>query len=140
MDDAKLALLLARARIGIGLSAVATPGLCARVLSGRPTTGIEPLLARMLGARDVTLGLGTVIALDRGAPVRGWLEGSAVSDVADCVSCLLARSRMSPRAFAGTMVLGSSSAALGIYLSRRLDPAPPAHPHQPEAAMTGHPE
>jgi hypothetical protein len=47
---------------------------------------------------------------------------------------------MSPRAFAGTMVLGSSSAALGIYLSRRINPAPPAHPHQPEAAMTGHPE
>lgn len=140
MDDANIALLLARARIGIGVAAVLAPGFAARALGGRPATGIEPLLARMLGARDLTLGLGTVIALDRGAPVRGWLEGSAASDTVDFVSCLLARSRMSRGAFLGTAVLGSGSAALGAYLSRRLDPAPPAHPHQPEAVITGHPE
>jgi hypothetical protein len=140
MDDANLALLLARARIGIGLAAVAAPGLASRVLSGRPASGIEPLLARMLGARDVTLGLGTAIALERGAPVRGWLEASAVSDAADCVSSLLAQSRMSKRAFAATVALAAGSALTCGYLARRLDPAPPAHPHQPEAVMTGHPE
>jgi hypothetical protein len=140
MDDARAALLMSRARIAIGLIAVAAPGLAARVLSGRAETGIEPLLARMLGARDLTLGLGTVIALDRGAPVRGWLEASAFSDAADFVSSLLSRSRMSVRAFAGTMALASGSAALGAFLSRRLDPAPSAQPHQPEAVTTGHPE
>jgi hypothetical protein len=140
MDDARTALLLARARIAIGLSAVVAPGLAARVLSGRRASGVEPLLARMLGARDLTLGLGTVIALDRGAPVRGWIEASAFSDAADFVSSLLSRSRMSTRAFAGTMALASGSAALGAFLSRRLDPAPPPHPHQPEAVITGHPE
>lgn len=140
MDDAKLALLLARGRIAIGLAAVAVPGLAARALSGSRASGVEPLLARMLGARDLTLGLGTVIALDRGAPVRGWLEASAFSDTADFVSSLLARSRMSTCAYAGTLALASGSAALGAVLSRRLDPAPPAHPHQPEAVITGHPE
>jgi hypothetical protein len=140
MDEAQVALLLARARIAIGLTAAALPGLSARVLSGRAASGIEPLLARMLGARDVTLGLGTVIALDRGAPVRGWIEASAFSDAADFISSLLSRSRMSTRAFAGTMALASGSAALGAFLSRRLDPGPPAHPHQPEGVITGHPE
>jgi hypothetical protein len=140
MDDAKAALLLARARIAIGLTAVAAPGLAARVLSGRRATGVEPLLARMLGARDLSLGLGTVIALDRGAPVRGWIEASAFSDAADFVSSLFSRSRMSTPAFTGTMALACGSAALGAVLSRRLDPAPPAHPHQPEAVITGHPE
>ena len=140
MDDAKLALGLARARIAIGLAAVMAPGLAARALSGRPASGIEPPLARMLGARDLALGLGTVIALDRGAPVRGWLEASALSDTADFASCLLAKSRMSPRAFAATAALGGGSAAFGVFLSRRLDPAPPAQPHQPEAVITGHPE
>ena len=140
MDDAKAALLLARARIAIGLTAVAAPGLAARALSGRRATGVEPLLARMLGARDLTLGLGTVIALDRGAPVRGWIEASAFSDAADFVSSLLSRSRMSTPAFTGAMALAAGSAALGAVLSRRLDPAPPAHPHQPEAVITGHPE
>jgi hypothetical protein len=140
MDDAKLALTIARGRIAIGLAAVIVPGLASRALSGRKAEGIEPLLARMLGARDLTLGLGAVIALDRGAPVRGWIEGAAVSDTVDAVASLLARKRMSPRAFTGTLALASGSAALGGYLSRRLDPPPPAHPHQPEAVITGHPE
>jgi hypothetical protein len=140
MDDAKLALTIARGRIAIGIAAVIVPGLASRALSGRKAEGIEPLLARMLGARDLTLGLGAVIALDRGAPVRGWIEGAAVSDTVDAVASLLARKRMSPRAFTGTFALASGSAALGGYLSHRLDPPPPAHPHQPEAVITGHPE
>jgi hypothetical protein len=139
MDDASVALLLGRARIAIGAAAVLAPGLASRALSGRSASGIEPLLARMLGARDVMLGLGTVIALDRGAPVRGWIEASAASDVADCLSSLLARQRMRSFAFTATLALASGSAALGGYLSSRLDPAPPAHPHQPEAVITGHP-
>jgi hypothetical protein len=140
MDDAKLALAIARGRIAIGLAALVAPGLASRALSGRKAEGIEPLLARMLGARDLTLGLGAVIALDRGAPVRGWTEGAAVSDTVDAVASLLAKGRMSPRAFTATVALASGSAALGGYLSRRLDPAPPAHPHQPEAVITGHRE
>jgi hypothetical protein len=140
MDDATVALTAARARIAIGLAAVVAPGLASRALTGRKAAGIEPLLARMLGARDLTLGLGAVIALDRGAPVRGWIEGAAVADIVDAVASLLAKKRMRPRAFTGTVVLASGSAALGAYLSRRLDPPPPAHPHQPEAVITGHPE
>jgi hypothetical protein len=140
MDDAKIALALARGRIGFGIAAVVFPGLTARLLGGRKATGVEPLLARMVGARDLTLGLGAVIALDRGAPVRGWIEGAAVSDAVDAAASLLAKKRMSPRAFRATIALASGSAALGVYLSRRLDPPPPAHPHQPEAVITGHPE
>jgi hypothetical protein len=140
MDDAQLALLLARARIGIGVAAMGVPGLGARALSGRSAAGLEPPLIRMLGARDLALGLGTVIALDRGAAVRGWLEASALADTADCVSSLLGRSRLASRAFAVNLVLAGGSAAAGVYLSRRLDPAPPAHPNQPEAVITGHPE
>jgi hypothetical protein len=140
MDDAKLAILAARCRIALGVAAVLAPGLAARVMGGRRGShGIGPLFARMLGARDVALGLGTVIALDRGAPVRGWLEGSALADTADCVSCVMAREEIPPIAFGAAAGLGGVSAILGIFLSRRLDPAPPAHPGQPEAVATGHP-
>jgi hypothetical protein len=45
----------------------------------------------MVGARDLGLGLGVLLALDRGAPVRGWLEASAVVDGIDAGACLLAR-------------------------------------------------
>jgi hypothetical protein len=139
MDDAKLAMLAARCRITLGAAAALAPGLAARVMGGRRgSDGVGPLFARMLGARDVALGLGTVIALDRGAPVRGWLEGSALADTADCVSCVMDRKEMPATAFAAAAGLGAVSAILGIFLSRRLDPAPPAHPGQPEAVATGH--
>lgn len=140
MEDATLAIFAARGRIAFGAAAVVAPGLAARVMGGRRGShGIAPLFARMLGARDIALGLGTVIALDRGAPVRGWLEGSALADAADSVACVAAREDMSPGAFRATLGLAATSAILGIFLSRRLDPAPPPHPGQPEAIATGHP-
>ena len=139
MDDAALAMSVARGRIAIGLAAVVSPRLATRVMSRRRApAGVAPLFARMLGARDVALGLGTVIALDRGAPVRGWLEGSALADAADCVAALLARDQMSPLAFRATAGLGGASALIGAFLSRRLDPPPSPHPGQPEAVVTGH--
>jgi len=141
VQDAALAMSVARIRIAIGLAAVVSPRLAVRALSGRRADdSVGPLFARMLGARDVALGLGTVIALDRGAPVRGWLEGSALSDAVDCVACLRAREDMAPLAWRGAAGLGAAAAAAGIFLSRRLDPPPPAQPGQPEAVATGHPE
>ncbi|MGI8412683.1 MAG: hypothetical protein ACR2QA_09350 [Solirubrobacteraceae bacterium] len=139
MDDVTLVMSVARGRIALGVAAVVAPGLAARVMGGRRTSdGIAPLFARMLGARDIALGLGTVIALDRGKPVRGWLEGSALADVADCVACALAREDISPGACKAGAGLGAASAILEVFLSRRLDPTPPPHPGQPEAVATGH--
>jgi hypothetical protein len=139
MQDAKVALSVARLRIAFGVAAVLAPGLTGRVMGGRrPSDAIAPLFARMLGGRDIALGLGTVIALDRGKPVRGWLEASALADTVDCVSCVLARKDMSPTAFRGATGLGAGAAIAGVFLSRRLDPPPPAQPGQPEAVATGH--
>lgn len=141
MDDATVALSLARGRIAFGATALLAPRLAARVMgAGRTPRGVTPLLARMLGGRDIALGLGTVIALDRGTPVRGWLEGSALADGVDCLACLLARTELPPNVVRATVSLGGASAIAGIFLSRRLDPPPPAHPGQPEAIATGHPD
>jgi hypothetical protein len=100
--------------------------------------GIKTLI-RMLGGRDVVLGLGVVIALDRGAPVRGWLEAGAVADIVDLVACVLARDEMPRSAYLNTVALAGGSALAGLWLSRRLDPAPAADPGHPEAVVTGHP-
>jgi hypothetical protein len=139
MDDAALAIALARARIAIGASAVLAPRLAARAMGGRSgVDGVAPVFARMLGARDIALGLGTVIALDRGKPVRGWLEASALADTADCLASILGREQLARAAYGLSVVGAAASAATGVFLSRRLDPAPPAHPGQPEAVATGH--
>jgi peptide-methionine (R)-S-oxide reductase len=140
MDDALIALTMSRIRIGIGVTAVLFPGLLTRGLTGRKATGVEPMFARMLGARDLALGLGTVIAIDRGAPVRGWIEGAAMADSVDALAAVIAHKRITKNALRGTLALAGGAALAGAYLSRRLDPAPAAHPHQPEAVITGHPE
>ena len=125
MEARDAAVALARGRIAIGLTALAAPGLASRVMFGRrgATTG-TPVFARMLGGRDVALGLGAVIALDRGAPVRGWLEAGALADGVDLASALLAHKQIARAALANTVLLAGAAAWAGIALSRRLDPHP----------------
>ena len=140
MDPRDMALALARGRIALGAAALAAPGLAGRLMFGRD--GSRPgtrLLARMVGGRDVALGLGVVIALDRGAPVRGWLEACALADGVDLVGCVLARDEIPRATFVNTVALAGGAVLAGIWLSRQLDPPPTALPGQPEAVATGHP-
>src|SRR5215212_4804174 len=124
-----LALAIARTRIAIGVVAIAAPGFVARAMFGRDGSRPGPrLFARMLGGRDLALGLGVVIALDRGAPVRGWLEASSLADGVDLAGCLLARDEIPRVTFVNTVALAGGAALVGIWLSRQLDPPPVATP------------
>jgi len=135
-----LALAIARTRIAIGVVAIAAPGFVARAMFGRDGSRPGPrLFARMLGGRDLALGLGVVIALDRGAPVRGWLEAAALADGVDLASALMAREELSRGLVVAGAVTAGAAAGAGIWLSRQLDPPPAAEPGQPEAVVTGHP-
>jgi hypothetical protein len=140
MEPRDIAVALSRGRIAIGAAALAVPGLASRVMFGRD--GARPgtrVFARMLGGRDVVLGLGVVIALDRGAPVRGWLEACALADGVDLASCMLAGDDIPKVARLNTIVLAGGAALAGVWLSRQLDPPPAADPGHPEAVATGHP-
>jgi hypothetical protein len=140
VEPRDLAIALARGRIALGAAALAAPGLAGRAMFGRD--GSRPgmkVLARMLGARDTVLGLGVVIALDRGAPVRGWLEACAVADIVDLAACVIARDEIPQATYVGTAALAGGAALAGLWLSRQLDPPPPAMHGQPEAIATGHP-
>jgi hypothetical protein len=128
MNPRDAATALARGRIAIGAAALVAPAPGGRVMFGR-----------MLGGRDLVLGLGVVIALDRGAPVRGWLEAGAVADTVDLVACVLARDEMPRAAYLNTLALAGGAALAGLWLSHRLDPAPAPDPGHPEAVATGHP-
>lgn len=139
MDARTLAVVGARARIAIGVAGVAAPATAARIMGGSSgADGAAPLFVRMVGARDIALGLGAVIAIDRGAPVRGWLEGAALADAADGVTAILGRDRLTPNAFTGTVAIAAASAVIGALLARRLDPPLPPDPGHPEAVATGH--
>jgi hypothetical protein len=140
MDPRDAALAIGRTRMALGLAAIVVPGLATRLMFGR--RGDNPggrLFARMLGGRDLALGLGVVIAVDRGAPLRGWLEAGALADAVDCIGALVAREDLPARTVAGAAAASGGAAIAGLWLSRRVHPPPAAEPGQPEAALTGHP-
>ena len=91
------------------------------ITGGGGSEGGTRLFARMVGARDLGLGLGLVVALDRGAPVRGWLEASAVVDGIDAAACLLARHHIRTSAFPGAFGLATAGAVLSARLARQPD-------------------
>jgi hypothetical protein len=141
MDETTLALAIARGRLAFGVIGMAAPGIMVRAMSrSKRPQGAEAVFTRMWAARDLAMGLGVVVALDHGTPVRGWLEASATADASDFVAALLGREQLSDNAFKGTLALAGLSAVLNVVLSRRLDPAPAPHPGQVESIVTGHHE
>jgi hypothetical protein len=122
MEGRDLAVSLAGGRIAIGVVSLLAPAFVARTMTGRDgSDGGTRLFARMVG--DLGLGLGLVVALDRGAPVRGWLEASAVVDGIDAAACLLARDHIRTSVFPGAVGLAAAGALLSAWLARQLDPA-----------------
>jgi hypothetical protein len=141
MESRDRALLHARLRIGVGAAFVVFPGLAGRMWIGsdaarRPVK----VLARAFGVRDLAIGLGVVIALDRGTPVRGWIEAGALSDAIDTCASLLAGSSIHPALRLPVIAIGATSTATGAQLANEFDHTTEPIPGQtPEAAITGHP-
>ena len=122
MEGRNLAVGLARGRIAIGVASLLAPEFVGRTMTGPGgSTGGMRLFARMVGARDLGLGLGVLVALDRGAPVRGWLEASAVVDGIDAAACLLARHHIRTSVLPGAVGLAAAGALLSAWLARQLD-------------------
>ena len=73
MQEKDLAIGLGRARTVFGVVSILAPGIVGRTMTGRDgSDGGMRLFLRMVGARDLGLGLGLLLALDREAPARGW--------------------------------------------------------------------
>ena len=141
MEPRDRALLHARLRIGVGAAFVLLPGIAGRMWIG-PDAARRPVkvLARAFGVRDLAIGLGVVIALDRGTPARGWIEAGALSDTIDTCASLLAGSSIPPGIRLPAIAIGAGSAAAGAKLAPEFDHSPDPIPGQtPEAAITGHP-
>ena len=141
MEPRELALWHARGRQVVGAAFVLAPGLAGSAWIGsdarrRPVK----VLARAFGARDLAMGLGIAIALDRGAPVRGWIEAGALADAIDAAASVLAGNSIPPALRWPCVALGAGSAALGAWLAPHFDEPPEPIPGEtPESTLTGHP-
>lgn len=120
MDARLLTRLLACGRIGIGLALFAAPRTAARLWLGHDISPGAGILARGLGARDLAIGVGTLVALDGDRDVDPWMDAAAAADTADAAAALLARDEVDGKVVAGTVVVALGSALTGLALKRRL--------------------
>lgn len=110
---------LALARVGIGVGATLAPRLASRVQFGT-TSPAQTITVRMLGARDLALGVGALLAARHGSSgMRGWVEAGALADAVDALAFLRA-GRGASRRRALTIAVAGGSAAIGVWAARTL--------------------
>ena len=79
------------------------------------------MAVRALGAREVALHVGALVAAVSGRPVRPWFTTSIAGDCADIVSTLLARRALPAGSPLATAVVAGASAAGSAAVSVALD-------------------
>lgn len=79
------------------------------------------LLSRCLGARDLALGLGAILAMRHEAPVRGWVEAGGMADAADLVSTLMVFPSLPRTSRWAVVAAAGTAAAAGHLVARSVD-------------------
>ena len=116
LDHRQLSLILARGRAINGLVLLIVPGLVGRALLGDVGgTPVSRALLRMVGVRDLVLGVGAITTLKEHTMDAEWVGMGAVADAIDGAALLLtpglpARSRLASFAGVGAAVSGILSA------------------------------
>lgn len=112
-----LALLIGLGRVGLGAGFLAAPDLGLRLMGVDGGTARRmTFLARMAGARDVSIGAGTVVARDTPA-AASWLLAGGFADAVDAaVFGLVTRQGPVRRSIAvATVVAAAGSAAVSTW-------------------------
>jgi hypothetical protein len=121
MDQRQIVRMIAAGRVALGVKALVAPrGLAALAFGGGPHSGAMVMAVRMLGARDLVLGLGTLRALDRDEDPATWAKASAAADAVDAVAATLAPRAIGLPRTAFTLAAAGISAAAGTRASTRL--------------------
>lgn len=115
------ALGLTRVVIGTGLL-VSPVGLARGLGIDAETARRVGWMARMAGAREVALGLGTLQAWRRDEPLDGWVAGQAISDGVDAVAFAVtaARGDVGPARGWGLAAFAASGAVSEAVMAARL--------------------
>jgi hypothetical protein len=119
MDTRTTVLGIARGRIVMGLAMLVLPGIVLRLMFGRDaSTATARAFARMFGAREVVLGVGTVTSVKERNQDAELVSASAVADAVDGLA--MAFSPGIPRRSRPAALVGATAAALGIQAARQL--------------------
>lgn len=122
LDERDLARLLSLARIGFGVAAVFAPRRFGRLWTGERTSSVTAKVAtRGLGARDIALGMGTLLALEGDGRVSRWLEAQALADASDTASTLFGFRELPPLRRWIALASAGTACWLGITLAAALE-------------------
>jgi len=132
---------VAAGRVALGLAALAWPSVPARPWVGAAADDLAArVFGRALGGRDIALGLGALMALQRPAAEPGsacaWVAAGALSDALDVVASLSSwrelprRSRWLVAVSAGGAALAGAAGALAVRPGRSGASALSAPPHR----------
>jgi len=117
MDHRTNVLGIARGRIVMGLAMLVLPGVVLRLLFGRhASTPTARVMARMFGAREVVLGVGTVTSVKERTQDAEWTGACAVADAVD--GLVLAFAPGVPKRSRPMSIVGVSAAVLGMQAAR----------------------
>ena len=117
MDQRTTVLAIARGRIVMGLVMLLVPSIMLRIMFGRDaSTRTARVMARMFGAREVVLGVGTVTSVKERTQDAEWVSASAVADAVD--GLVMAFSPGVPRRSRPAALIGGSAAVLGMLAAR----------------------
>src|SRR3954469_13981984 len=82
LDTRKTALILGRSRAVVGLVLIFLPGLAGRLWLGDHSSRTRALL-RMVGVRDLILGVGALTSVKEGTQDAEWIGMGAIADAVD---------------------------------------------------------
>jgi hypothetical protein len=117
MDHRTNVLVIARGRIILGLAMLIVPGVVLRLMFGRQSsTSTARVMARMFGAREVALGVGTVTSVKEHTQDAEWVSASAMADAVDGLA--LAFSPGLPASRRPACLVGATAAVLGMQAAR----------------------
>jgi hypothetical protein len=117
LDHRQYALNLARARAVNGLVMLALPGITSRGLLGTRTAAGRALV-RLVGVRDLVLGVGAITTVKERTMDAEWVGMGAVADGVDALVSLLSPGL--PRRMRLVGLVGAAAAATGILAARAL--------------------
>jgi hypothetical protein len=117
LETRSVALVLARSRAIVGLTLLVFPGLAARLWFGESSAGMRALL-RMVGVRDLILGVGALTSVKEKTHDAEWIGMGAFADAVDGLVTLSTPGLKLRARLVGPGAL--TAAGLGLKLARDL--------------------
>jgi hypothetical protein len=122
MNEKDLARILGLGRTVLGATMVLMPRKAVRGYMGQENPSFAASMAmRGLGARDIALGTGLLVALEEDGDVARWLEAGAIADAGDFISTLANFREMPTFRRLLWLVTAGGATFMGLKLAGALD-------------------